>query len=414
MTSSFQITEHIIECQHIREYPRALANSQDDVLHLAVKQYTPLDNLEPQDGDVTIIGAHANGFPKELYEPLWEDLHAQSKKNGVRIRSIWISDVAHQGTSGVLNENLLGDDPSWMDGSRDLLHMINHFRMPTPLVGMGHSLGGAQLVNLSLIHPRLLSTIILMDPVIQNHASAPTGPSPAQASAFRRDLWPSREEAIAAFSKSKFYSTWDRRVFDKWCEFGIRPAPSSIYPAAEKGSMTLTTTKHQECFTFMRPSWEGLSPDGNTITNRSLVPDLNLQQPVRYPLYRPEPPTIMGRLPELRPSAFYIFGELSNMSLPVVRKQKMDLTGSGLGGSGGAKEGKVEEVVLKGVGHLVAMEAAGQCAEAAAGWLGREMKRVEKERAAYREWTKKSLAEKQTLSEEWKARIGGQPVRIKK
>lgn len=285
--------------------------------------------------------------------------------------------------------------------------MINHFRMPTPLVGIGHSLGGAQLVNLSLIHPRLLSTLVLLDPVIQMYASAPAGPSPAQASAFRRDLWPSKQEAIAGFSKSKFYSTWDRRVFARWCEYGIRSVPSSTYTDAESGNVTLTTTKHQECFTFMRPSWEGLSPDGNTVFNRSLVPDLNLQQPTRYPLYRPEPPTVLGRLPELRPSVFYIFGGLSNMSLPPVRKQKMDMTGTGLGGSGGAKEGKVKELVLDGIGHLVAMEAADKCAEAAAQWLGQETKRIEKERAEYIEWTKKSLAEKQTLSDEWKSRIGG-------
>jgi hypothetical protein len=68
MSSSavFQIKEHTLECQHIREYPRATAVAQEDVLHLAIKQYIPLDNLYPQEGDVTIIGAHANGFPKVL------------------------------------------------------------------------------------------------------------------------------------------------------------------------------------------------------------------------------------------------------------------------------------------------------------------------------------------------------------
>jgi hypothetical protein len=64
MSSVFQIKEHILECQHIREYAQATSISQEDVLHMAIKQYIPLDNLQPQDGDVTIIGAHANGFPK--------------------------------------------------------------------------------------------------------------------------------------------------------------------------------------------------------------------------------------------------------------------------------------------------------------------------------------------------------------
>ncbi len=64
MSYVFEIREHTIECQHIREYARATAVSQEDVLHLAVKQYIPLDNPDPKEGDITIIGACANGFPK--------------------------------------------------------------------------------------------------------------------------------------------------------------------------------------------------------------------------------------------------------------------------------------------------------------------------------------------------------------
>ncbi|KAG9239450.1 prolyl aminopeptidase-like protein [Amylocarpus encephaloides] len=411
-SSVFQIKEHEVECQHIREYPRALSHSQNDVLHLAVKQYIPLDNLQPQDGDVTIVAAHANAFPKELYEPLWEDLHARSKANGFRIRSIWITDVAQQGASGVLNEQLLGDDPSWMDSVRDLLHMINVFRseMPMPIVGIGHSFGGAMLCNLAYMHPRLFSTIVFLDPVIQAQASAPTGPSPVRASAFRRDLWPSREEAITAFKKQKFFSSWDPRAFERWCQYGIRENPSNMYPD-QKGSVTLATTKHQECFTFMRPSWEGVSPDGTQILRRDLVPDLSLDFAVTYPLYRPEPPTTLARIDTLRPSALFIFGETSPMSLPESRRTKMELTGTGIGGSGGSKDGMVKEVVLKDVGHLVAMEATEQCAEASAKWLSQELKRHEAAAKEYVEWTKKTLSAKQTLSDEYKRKIGGPLVK---
>lgn len=64
MSSIFEIREHTLECQHIREYARATVNAEEDVLRLEIKQYIPLDNPNPQEGDVTIIGAHANGFPK--------------------------------------------------------------------------------------------------------------------------------------------------------------------------------------------------------------------------------------------------------------------------------------------------------------------------------------------------------------
>jgi pimeloyl-ACP methyl ester carboxylesterase len=289
--------------------------------------------------------------------------------------------------------------------------MVNTFRadMPLPIVGIGHSLGGNMLANLALIHPRLLSTIVFLDPVIQRHASSPTGPNVAQASTFRRDLWPSRAEAEASFRKSKFYTSWDPRVLDRWCKYGIRETPTSLFPN-ESGSATLTTTKHQECMTFLRPSWEALSEDGSQILNSELVPDMDPNSLVKFPFYRPEPPNTFARIGELRPSALYIFGELSDMSFPEARKHKIERTGTGTGGSGGVKLGRVREKVLKGIGHLVAMEASDQCAEAAAVWLGQELKRFEAEKKSYLEWTKKSMAEKTTLSEEWGRRIGG-PMR---
>lgn len=63
-SSPFRIVEHVVPSQHIREYPGATANDQEETLNLAVKQYIPLDNPNPQPGDVTILAAHANGFPK--------------------------------------------------------------------------------------------------------------------------------------------------------------------------------------------------------------------------------------------------------------------------------------------------------------------------------------------------------------
>jgi len=64
--ASFRILEHEIESSYIREWPHALANNQEDRLYLSVKQYIPKDNPNPRPGDVTIIGAHANGFPKGM------------------------------------------------------------------------------------------------------------------------------------------------------------------------------------------------------------------------------------------------------------------------------------------------------------------------------------------------------------
>lgn len=106
----FHVKKHVLETQYMRERPHATFNGDEDVLKLAINQYSPLDNLTPSEGSVTVVAAHANGVGKELYEPLWDDLYAAAKQAGFKIRSIWIADVAWQGESGVLNEHKLGND----------------------------------------------------------------------------------------------------------------------------------------------------------------------------------------------------------------------------------------------------------------------------------------------------------------
>lgn len=109
-SSVFRVIDHSTKAQHIREYPAATAGRQEDVLQLVIKQYVPLSNPIPRPGDLSIIGAHATGFPKELYEPFWEEIYHRLKAKGITIRGIWIADVAHQGQSGVVNESKLGND----------------------------------------------------------------------------------------------------------------------------------------------------------------------------------------------------------------------------------------------------------------------------------------------------------------
>lgn len=121
-----------------------------------------------------------------------------------------------------------------MDHARDLLHLTNVFRtqMPRPLIGIGHSFGGNIIVNLSLIHPRLFTALVMIDPVITRNIKV--GPlygfATMRASAGRRDLWPSRDEAEKGVRRNKFYSTWDPRAVDRLVEFGFRECPTGGVP----------------------------------------------------------------------------------------------------------------------------------------------------------------------------------------
>jgi pimeloyl-ACP methyl ester carboxylesterase len=311
---------------------------------------------------------------------------------------------------------------SWFDHPRDLLHMVNHFRdqMPRPIIGVGHSMGGNNLVNLSLMHPRLLETLVLIDPVFAQFPSQKGNFGPAAASAIRRDRWPSRKAAAESFSRSKFYQAWDPRVLALWVKYGLRELPTKLYPDSQPSpaatgaaitmeptitpnvtenysekEVTLTTTKHQEVFTFMRPNL----PLGADSLPLSLThPDIPSSGPTS-PFYRPEPTITFHNIPFLRPSVFYIFGEHSDLSAAIFRDEKMANTGTGIGGSGGVKAGRVVDVIIKGTGHLIPMEKVEETGAYAAGWIGKEMKRwSENEQIIAQAWSKIGEVERYTLN----------------
>ena len=272
-------------------------------------------------------------------------------------------------------------------------------------------------VALSLMHPRLLHSLVLLDPVIQEQSAEidpakSDKPNLAQLSTFRRTLWPSQEAAATSFAKSAFYKAWDPRVLQRWTDHGLRKVPTPLHPDAKAPQVSLTTTPAQEVFTFLRPNYEGYGVDGKPV-NRATHADIDVTRPRLYPFYRAEAPSIYQRLPELRPGALYIFGETSVVSFGHMNEEKAVRTGTGTGGSGGRAEGRVKAVTLSGVGHLIPMEAVERTADAIAEWFGAEMVLFRKQEQAYRMWTEKTLKEKQDIDETWMRMMGGSPKRAK-
>lgn len=161
---------------------------------------------------------------------------------------------------------------------------------------------------------------------------------------------------------------------------------------------------------FLRPNFDGKDANGNLVINRQTHPDIDLDATFIYPFYLPVPEAVFKNLPHLRPSALYLFGGASEMSTPDLRRHKLDSTGTGVGGSGGVREGRVKEEVVEGVGHLVPMIAPKECADAAAGFLSTEVKRWKKDEEEWRrQWDSKDRLEKMTINEEWKKNMGGDP-----
>lgn len=305
--------------------------------------------------------------------------------------------------------------------------------MKRPIVGIAHSMGGNNLINLSIMHPRLFTSLVLIDPVIQKGPSNSANYNPAVASTNRRDRWPNREAAAAAFKRSKFYQTWDSRVLDRWIEHGLRELPTLLHPQIQAGSktlpavsvdpstasvvpdknseteVTLKTTKHQEVLSFLRANFPTPEfPDPENEPNPHTHQDVPLTVGPNSPFYRPEPVSTFAKLPFVRPSVLYVFGDKSEMSHPDFIAEKLAATGVGVGGSGGVKQGRVAQVTFKDIGHLIPMEVTSQTADAAADWIVPELERFQRIEEVHRqEWSKVPKEQKSQMSSTYKDTILG-------
>ncbi|PLB48303.1 putative hydrolase [Aspergillus steynii IBT 23096] len=406
-TDRFTITEHIPPGCHIREYPGSTVN-QEDVLQLHIKQYTPKDQPQPVPADaITFIAAHGTALPKELYEPLWDELLDHSTRHGFKIRGIWVADCASMNSSGILNEDRLSMDCSWMDHSRDLFLLINHFReqMPRPLIGIGHSFGGNIITNLAYLHPRLFTTLLLLDPVIQL-TPPPMGfgtdaLSPINYTLWRDDVWPNREAALHA--NRRMLHGWDPR-----CARLGTSSDSSI-------PVTLTTTKYHDLLGQIRENFGARDPASETLRPRPCVRDpasgsiriprathADLDPLAAFiPMYRPEPRSVFLRLETLRPSCLWVLGGATYLSLDEMR-EGIKVCGTG--------------VTLPGLGHLMPFQEVRAVMEPCGRWIGEEM---EKYRGVEREWEEKRRGRShQVLEEQWYKTLrplgGGQAKKARK
>lgn len=66
-------------------------------------------NLGDEQDVFTLILAHGNGFPSELWEPIIERIFAteNAKPDGLRIREAWAIDAPNHGDAAALNVTLL-------------------------------------------------------------------------------------------------------------------------------------------------------------------------------------------------------------------------------------------------------------------------------------------------------------------
>lgn len=126
-------------------------------------------------------------------------------------RAVAIDQRAH-GDSGT------PDPPAdWWDVGRDIVELIGD---TTPVIGVGHSAGGAALILAELTRPGTFSALVLVEPIV----SPPNTryPDMAARALRRKPGFTSREAAYANFSSKVAFANWDDRAMRAYVSGGLR------------------------------------------------------------------------------------------------------------------------------------------------------------------------------------------------
>ena len=94
---------------------------------------------------------HANGYPPECYRPFLELLQTQYHVFGMLLRPLW-------------KDSDPNDIHDWEPFSDDLLKFLAS--QPTPVIGVGHSIGAIVTLRAALREPGKFRALILLDPVL--------------------------------------------------------------------------------------------------------------------------------------------------------------------------------------------------------------------------------------------------------
>lgn len=102
-----------------------------------------------------------------------------------------------------------------------------------PMIGMGHSFGGALTLKLAADHPGLFQALVLLDPILLPPAhwwafrlSSRLRRNPmAQGARRRRTLWASRDEVVERLRGRGIYRGWTEEALASFADHATRDTP---------------------------------------------------------------------------------------------------------------------------------------------------------------------------------------------
>ncbi|MBT8248986.1 MAG: alpha/beta hydrolase [Acidimicrobiia bacterium] len=165
-------------------------------MHTAMLEYVTFS-----DGPVgTLALLHATGFCKEVWKPVVEDLRGMSVEHDI---VLW--DQPGHG------ESPPGPEPvDWWDSATASLAVVGG--RGEPVIGIGHSSGGAALAMAEILQPGTFAALLLFEPIIFPPPYLPYEQGLYSATLARRSEFESQEDALEHLRDRGAFRSWDERA----------------------------------------------------------------------------------------------------------------------------------------------------------------------------------------------------------
>ncbi|KAJ3020384.1 hypothetical protein HKX48_000853 [Thoreauomyces humboldtii] len=214
-----------------------------------------------QQCSTSVLFSHALGLCKEVWEPVVAALFAHPAAS--HIDTMYCYDARHHGSSTAPARDVLPPAYDWMRSGADASEVVRWIRaserntVGTPLFGVGHSFGGAQLLGAAIAEPGLFDGLAVVEPIIftpdwnkqQYGDPAPFSEGSAKeplsvGAAKRSATFPSRAAAFEKLRRKPFYASWGRDAFDMYIEHGFMDVDKT-------GERTLRCSPTTESWLFL-------------------------------------------------------------------------------------------------------------------------------------------------------------------
>ncbi|KAG7415913.1 Alpha/Beta hydrolase protein [Fusarium sp. MPI-SDFR-AT-0072] len=216
---------------------------------LVAKRYTPTNQVNKSGQGVTLLTLTGMGVPKEMFEPMLEDLLPRLRKSGVKVEEVWAIDMPISGQTAKANSAgyLYANEK---DIVRDLLLFLTAYlpvqpgeelpkhlpprtttdqaQQPTRqnLHVFAHSLGAQAAILASVHAPNIFSSLMVVDP-----AMIPAGKINDAMTKLPKEIFclglkenfPDRNAVENAIRENKRTRNWDERAIRMFTQHGLVP-----------------------------------------------------------------------------------------------------------------------------------------------------------------------------------------------